>query len=51
MEIEREMLFLLAGKLGVKHISYKTEIIETTISQLTAGVNIKALDTSAKYKK
>ena len=51
MEIEREMLFLLAGKLGVQYISYKTEIIETTISHATAGINANYLDTSFNYKK
>ena len=51
MEIEREMLFLLAGKLGVQYISYKTEIIETTISEASAGIDAKMINTSARYKK
>jgi hypothetical protein len=51
IEIEREMLFLLAGKLGVKEINYETEIIETTITSTTAGLKLKALDKSISFNK
>jgi hypothetical protein len=51
IEIEREMLFLLAGKLGVQYISYNTDIKETTIVKAHAGMNVKKLDMSIDFNK
>ncbi len=41
IEKEREMLFLLAGKLGVKQICYKTDVVETTITKMNAGIKTR----------
>ncbi len=41
VEKEREMLFLLAGKLGVKEICYETEVVETTITKINANLKAK----------
>ena len=38
IEIEREMLFLLAGKLGIKKIEYATDVIETTITKINSKI-------------
>jgi hypothetical protein len=38
LEIERNILFLLAGKLGVKNIYYDTEIIETIITKTNNSI-------------
>ncbi len=51
LEIEREMLFLLAGKLGVQYISYNTDITETTITKMQGGVNIKKIDLLTNFNK
>lgn len=51
LEIEREMLFLLAGKLGVQYISYTTDIIETTITKANAGISLKKLNLSMDFNK
>ncbi len=51
IEIERDMLFLLAGKLGVQYISYNTDIKETTIVRAQAGINVKKLDLSIDFNK
>jgi hypothetical protein len=51
IEMEREMLFLLAGKLGVKIINYETEIVETTISRANANIKIKGMNTSTNFCK
>ncbi len=51
IEKEREMLFLLAGKLGVRQIKYVTEITETTLSKLQAGINVKSIENSASFSK
>ena len=48
---EREILFLLAIKLGVKSIYYETEIIETTMSGIKGGLNVENIDLSSTYKK
>ena len=45
------MLILLAGKLGVKKINFDTEIIETTITNLSANINIKGNGVSARFTK
>ena len=50
VEIERELLFLLAGNLGVKTINYDIDIIETTINKMNAGVNIKT-DINVNFNK
>ena len=39
-EKEREMLLLLAGKLGVKKITYSTEIIETSFDKLSSKIDV-----------
>lgn len=51
IETEREMLLLLAGKLGVKEINYNTEIIETTLSKLEVGATIKSINNSLNFNK
>ena len=51
MEKERQMLILLAGKLGVSTIHYKTEIIETTISNNAASISVKDVGLNASYNK
>ena len=51
IEIEREMLFLLAGKLGVREINYETELIETTIINTNAGIKLNTLDKSINFQK
>jgi hypothetical protein len=48
---ERDVLFLLAAKLGAKKITYNTKIIETTITKVNAELNIKNVDISTSYKK
>ena len=50
-EIEREMLFLLAGKLGVKEITYETEVIETTITKLNGNAKIKGINSGLTFNK
>ncbi len=51
IEYEREMLILLAGKLGVKTINYETEMTEITISKAEASLNIKSLKNGFQYNK
>ena len=48
---EREMLFLLAGKLGVKLITYTTEIVESKITRYEGSIKIKGLKNGIKYNK
>lgn len=50
-EKEREMLLLIAGKLGVKESTYLTQITEIKIKKLSGGVNVKSLDASVSYEK
>ena len=50
-EVEREILFLLAGKLGVCTIEYTTEITETTMSKTEASVNLNNVNSGATYNK
>ena len=51
-EREREILFLLAIKLGVKSIFYETKIVETTVTRVGASVNIDQYGgISGKYSK
>ena len=51
IEIEREMLFLLAGKLGVKEITYETEIIETSMTKLNGNVKMKGINSGFTFNK
>lgn len=51
MSIEREILFLLAAKLGVSTIEYTTEITETTLSKTEASVNAHNINSGATYSK
>jgi hypothetical protein len=51
VENEREMLILLAGKLGVKTINYETEITKTIISKANASLNVKGFKNSIHYNK
>jgi hypothetical protein len=51
IEIEREMLFLLAGKLGVKTINYETEIVETSISKANINMKMKGASFSTNFNK
>jgi len=51
LEKERQMLFLLAGKLGVHTINYKTEIVETTISNINASISVNNVGLSTSYNK
>ena len=50
-EVEREILFLLAGKLGVCTIEYTTEITETTLSKTEASANLYNVNSGATYSK
>ena len=51
LEKERQMLFLLAGKLGVNTINYKTEIVETTISNKNAYMKYQKIKCNISYNK
>ena len=51
LEKEREMLLLLAGKLGVRKIEYSTEIIETTYEKVAASVKVHDVDVGTKFAK
>ncbi len=51
IDIEREMLILLSGKLGVQYINYESQISEITISKLNAGANIKGFKNGVNYNK
>ena len=51
VEKEREMLLLLAGKLGVKNLSYHSTITETTLSHIDANINIKGVQNKIQYTK
>ena len=51
MQKERELLFLLAAKLGISTIEYETDITETTLSKVDASLNVKKIDTTATYSK
>jgi hypothetical protein len=45
------MLFLLAGKLGVKQIYYEIEVIETTISKVNTNLKIKGINNGLTFNK
>lgn len=55
VEIEKNMLFILAGKLGVKTIKYESDIIETTITKINKNefnktiINKKGLSGIEEY--
>ena len=51
LQKERELLFLLAAKLGVSSIEYETDITETTLEKVDASINIKKIDTATTYSK
>ena len=51
IEKERDMLLLLAGKLGVSSIRFNTQITETTLVNIGASASVKGLENSAKYTK
>uniref|UniRef100_A0A6C0F3P1 Uncharacterized protein n=1 Tax=viral metagenome TaxID=1070528 RepID=A0A6C0F3P1_9ZZZZ len=51
VEKEREMLLLLAGKLGVEHLSYHSTITETTLSHIDAEINVKGIENKIQYTK
>ena len=51
IEKEREMLLLLAGKLGVREINYTTEQIETTFNKVDIGLNVKNINNNINYSK
>lgn len=50
-EKEREILFLLAGKLGASNISYTVEQFETTVTNADASINVSKFDASVKFNK
>jgi hypothetical protein len=50
-EREREILFLLAAKLGVSSITYNTDVIETTISKISGNIDAHDVKTQATYSK
>jgi len=45
------MLLLLAGKLGVREMTYSSTITETIYSKIAGSINIKGLDTKLQYAK
>jgi len=51
MEREREILFLLAAKLGVSTIDYETEVTETKVSMLETSLKIKNIENTASFNK
>jgi len=51
IEKERDMLLLLAGKLGVSSIRFSTQITETTLVNIGASASVKGFENSIKYTK
>ena len=51
IEKERDMLLLLAGKLGVSSIRFNTQITETTLVNIGASLKAKGFENGAKYTK
>ena len=51
LEKEREMLLLLAGKLGVKQINYSTEIIETIFDKIKSKISVEDVNIGANVSK
>ena len=50
-EREREILFLLAMILGVKSITYETEVTETTIKSISANITFNDIGIDSKFNK
>ena len=48
-EMEREMILLLAGKLGVRELTYTCKTTETTMSGIRGGFFAKWFNANAKY--
>jgi len=51
IEKERDMLLLLAGKLGVSSIRFSSNITETTLINTGASLQVKGFENSIKYTK
>jgi len=51
LEKEREMLLLLAGKLGVREINYTVEEVNTVINKVDSSVKVKNINISVNYDK
>lgn len=51
IECEKEILFLLAGKLGVSKISYSIENKDVELLKCNASVNIKNINNEVSYEK
>jgi hypothetical protein len=51
IEKEKDMLIFLAGMLGIKRLTYSTEIKEITFSKINSGLNIKNINSDIKYQK
>jgi hypothetical protein len=50
-ERERNILFLLAAKLGVKQINYETKLVNIVLRKADVSTNIKKANLSATYSK
>lgn len=50
-EREREILFLLAMILGVKSITYETDVTETTIKNIDANITFNDIGIDSKFNK
>lgn len=50
-EREREILFLLAAKLGASKITYNTEIVETQITKAKSSIKANNIDINATYSR
>ena len=51
LEKEREIIFLLSGKLGVSEIKYKIETSTITIKSLELSTNMQNIDFNTKFEK
>ena len=51
IEKERDMLLLIAGKLGVKESSYSVDVTEMRITKANLGTNVQSVDGSIGYQK
>jgi len=51
MERERDILFLLAGKLGVHTIKYQTDISEVVVKSVGSGIKVLNTKMNGKYNK
>jgi hypothetical protein len=49
LDMEREMLLLLAGKLGVRLLTYTCVRKETTLTRINAGIKAYLFNTGIKY--